>query len=736
MEETLRHSGTPIYAFIGGMMYAAGERYAHTDTAARPGLGDGYGRVRIADEVVAGLRWRSLLYLKAPVVVVQSAHDAVLWELAPAAQPVQPFAGMRCTATETVITIRHLSHCRRTKHKTHFGAWREEPVVPLAAGSQLPTYQRYAGTGWCTLMRDYARRLMASAPGTVSGETWDDAVRQAGGYLRRCRDPRTGVHAEFMRRHTAHHVGGSSLFCLIAYELERADTLDRQGDTAAARAAWQAIIMADTASVVLPELGGARLWHNTAGRQQGQLWFHTEYASGMAGYPGGQANLLAAALRVWSRHRDWPGEGRLRAGCEWLLRTQLSDGGWALAYPTVPAEEPDNQRQATAARAATGATAAAARALLTASAVWDEPGWRVAALRGLQAVNPQAPHYAFAGSGFLRDAGENEQDGVSGAELLQANLLAWQQTRAACWRDTAVALGCYLIGWQRGWGRKGGYGLVDPMVSSFAPRLALWDTMLWAEAYLALADATGDNFWQELGAWTAAHVLPYRDRLSGGWSESWALDAAGAAHPFYLENGVTVWMLRLADQLGVKPAAAAALAKSMPPAMTPSVAARVAIPVTPALRGAARAVVPAPVRRLLRRWRPVPPDDDETVPDLADVPADMHPATAIGWKLSVHTTNGWCATLVPPDESNVTRVHFPVLRWSQPVRAAAVTQRLGQAISECRVVIGDRPWRLRFGTPVDMLWRYRGTLVCETTLRALWSLGAPLTMTLEMRADD
>lgn len=744
MAGPMRHKRGPArYAFIGGLWYGGTDLGAPTTVAPRPGLGDRYGRMRVADEMLAdGTLLRSGHYLKAPVAVVQSANGATLWELTPVPGRLQPFIGLRLDGAGADLRLAHLPHHLAEKSQTHFGAWqKEEELIPLAPVAC--SVNRHDGDDWRVLLREYAARLMQGAPAVPEPARWRTAARLARHYLRRCYDPQTGVHAEFMRRHLPAHVGGAELFSLTAYELERALTLDEQGESAAARAAWDAIIMNEAASVLLPELGGARLWHNTAGRRAGRLFFHTEYATGLAGYPGGQANLLAAAVQLAARHPDWPGADRLRAGCDWLRRSQLPDGGWALVYPTLPAREEAQQRQATAAVAATGATAAAARALLRAAAATGEPAYRESALRGLRRINPRPPVYAFVGSGFLRDAGETEQDGVSGAELLQANLLAWRQTGEREWLDVAVALGCFLIGWQRGRGRVEYCGLVDPMVSSFAPRLALWDTMLWAEAWLDLAAATGDAFWRELGEWTAAKVLPFQDARSGGWSESWALDADGQAHPFYLENGITVWGLRLAEKMGVVPAAGeqgapsgggVACASGM---SLPAVSARVVLHRPPAWQTAARRLVPRPLRRLVRRWRGrLAPVDDELLPDLAVVPEEVVAAEQLGWRVITDFAGTWRLTLTPPGETPVSRVFFPVLRWAQPVTAASITGRCGGCVTECRVEFAGRTLRLGFpALPVDNVWTHAGALVCETTLKSFWSVGASLTVVVEARDD-
>lgn len=719
------YNGTARYALLGGAWYGGSDLPGGTTSSARPQLGDAYGRVRVADrQADDGTLLRSAHYLKAPIAVVQGDAGAVLWELTLAHAPSLPLVGLHCHAGRTELRQHLLAYVQQEKTCTHFGDWTETmvPAPPTAVA-----VQEWCGADWRVLVRDYARRLMARCPVAADRTAWRQAGLLARRYLQRAALPRPGVHAEFMRRHAPDHIGGNSLLTLTAYELERALTLAALDDAGTATRAWQAVILDETASVVLPELGNLRVWHNTFGLRDGKCYGHTEYATGLTGYPGGQANLLTAALRLWQQHCDWPGSERLRAGLAWLLHTQLPDGGWALVYPTLPAAEDAAQRQATSARSAIGATAAAARALLVAADALQDETYRRAALRALAAVNPRPPHYAFAGCGTLRDAGETEQDGVSAVELLHANLLAWQQTGEEQYCAAAAALGCLLITWQRGWGSDPQYhGCVDPMVSSFSPRLAAWDTMLWAEAYLALADATNDDFWRALGAWTAAKVLPLQDPRSGGWSESWALDAAGKAHPFYLENGITVWGVRLALALGadlslpVRPVADGAAL----PGVTAAISAE-----QPALvPELARALLPRPVKRLLRRLHPVRRVPDESVPSLDGIPAACRPATA-GWQVTtaVLETGAWQFVLQPPPAARVARVFFPVLRWAEPVSAVQVTASLGGVVTACAVVVGTQTLHLTFAFPwVDAVYVRDGALWCETTLAAHWCAGAPL----------
>lgn len=726
------HSGPPRYAFLGGCWYGGTELRHPGNVIARPKLGDRYGYFRVDDQTVEGILFRSGSYLKAPIAVVQSLDRAALWEI-----PLQfgwgelPFVGWQLGVDEARLEGRSLPATCHRKSRAHFGDWETETrsVPTVEFGKTV----RFDGKDWRDLVRDYATRKLILAEPTES-EWWRTVARLAKLYLGRAYSPAIGLHAEFMRRNLPTHLGGNDLFSLVTYELMRAAVLERWGEATRARGIWDRLVLDDRFSVALPELGACRLWHNTIALREGQPVGVTEYASGFAGYPGGQAGFLVAACELLTRQLAWPGRDRLRAGVEWLLQTQLPDGGWPLVVPTVPEKEDAAQRQATPPRLAVGATAACARALLAAAAVWNEPAWRDAGLRGLVAINPLPPTYAFVGSGYLRDAGEEEQDGVSGVEMIHANLAAWRQTREPRYLETATAFGAFLIPWLRGWGDGKcdcHEGYADPMVSSFSPRLALWDTMLWAEAFLALAEATGDSFWRRLGESTASRAVRSQDQVSGGWSETDVLDGYGGVRHHYIENGITVWGLRLAERLGVSPAELEFKPATDDPAARPVGVEAYLVPEPgPAgggLRRLARRLLPRALKRRLRRLG-APAESDETVPDLSVIPVGGTAPAALGWELLPAGP-----TLASRSGQPVRRILFPVLAWNEPAQSVAVKETVGKNARRVAVTLPSRVVEVTFSVPVDRVAVIGGKLVCETTLKAFWNAGAELTVNLACR---
>jgi len=738
MDETLLHNGEPRFAFLGGCWYGGTDIAAVSTVIPRPVLGDKYGLFRVADRQEGTTCLRSAYYLKAPIAIFQSDCGATLWEI-PIESPRQvPFVGIKMDKDCASLVIQYQPYTIDSKKQAHFGEWEnQKQVTGVLEQAELP--RRYDAENWQKLMRTYAQRRFLKELETSTDLEWTVAAELARHYLRRSYVPCLGMHAEFMRKNAPDNVGGDELFSLPTYELYRALALFRCGEPGITKQIWEAIITNEKMSVTLPELADQRLWYNTAILQNGRLAGKTEFSSGLAGYPGGQAALLAVALELLDENPELLGEERLREGVEWLLSTQKSDGGWTLVYPTLPQSEAVNQRQQTATTTAVGATAAGVRALLWAYSHWQEKRYLRAAEAALKEINPTPPFYSFVGYGFLRDAGEYEQDGVSAIELLQANLLAYKLTGHEEWLETARALGYYAIGWQRGWGKKEHCGLVDPMVSSFAPRLALWDTMLWAEAYLDLADVTNDSFWRDLGTFTARQALPYQDQVSGGWSESWPLDEEGNAHKFYVENGISVWGLRLAKKLNrnsvkieKKISAAIPEVKSLPKIRV-KILARAAR--DSRLRNILRRVIPIELRRLIRHLTANAVNDDEKIPVLLDLPELGTLTEPLDWKKTASWQNGCCDLLLePPVMPHPLERVFLEMTWSTAIEKLVVTDRLGENISSFRVFGPSLSVDIFLPEiKLDRIFLQAGVIYGEVTLKAFWNRGGYLRLPMIFR---
>jgi hypothetical protein len=292
---------------------------------------------------------------------------------------------------------------------------------------------------------------------------------------------------------------------------------------------------------------GGRVWHNSFRRPWGEreIRYYTHLGTGLAGYPGGQATVVAAAAERLLRS---PGvdpaiEDRLRSGASWLHHAQLDDGSWARTYHAVTDDDRSVPLESGAGSAAEGATAEGALALARAAEVLQEPAWDDAAARALRWLQERlAPGMAM--GGYLRDNRLEEQDGISAVPVIEALLVAAERGLPGGDLDLAVRAGLYLATWQRWWAREA--PSLDPLALSFKPRIAPWETVCAARAYLLLHAATGDELWRSLASEAFAPIAA-EDGLEG-YSEAIYYDERGRLHPHPMGTTyVAAAVLRLLD---------------------------------------------------------------------------------------------------------------------------------------------------------------------------------------------
>ncbi|MCE9636861.1 MAG: hypothetical protein K8T90_14245 [Planctomycetes bacterium] len=482
---------------------------------------------------IGGRVFRSSMYVKLPVLVVECGGGAVGVSF-----PTTVRAGDRRVATwfalarvgtairfEVVVpaswtTLRKLPADYHEWLPTELvpetttappGPWTTEPVRVVSGASVEDVLRRLAAA----LVPD------AEAPDAQSHA--DRALR----FLASVQDPATGAFLEWKRRGARGFLRG--WFALPTYH-RLAGTLAR-----AARADSSLRAMAElTARPLLDPAAtfaapGGVVFHNSIRRDRlGRVRFYSHLGSGVAGYPGGQANaILSLACRVTAGSGTSADAALLRAAVGWMLAQRGDDGRLPRALRLV--REPHETGLSLGPETRSdGADAEGAHALFAAAAACDEASWTAAGVGLLTHVED-----AFAKRGhlrgYLRDNREAEPECVSHVAAIRAHLAARDVTGDAGHLTAAVRHGVHLAAWIR----PARVTSLDTLVSSFGPRLAPCESLWAARAFHDLAAATGDALFARCAA-ACADVLRAEAGFPG-WTEAHYWDETGVLHPHSFE---------------------------------------------------------------------------------------------------------------------------------------------------------------------------------------------------------
>jgi len=167
-----------------------------------------------------------------------------------------------------------------------------------------------------------------------------------------------------------------------------------------------------------------------------------------------------------------------------------------------------------------GGSAECIRALLMAHRITGEKIYLSAALKGLGWLNPRA--FACLGYNYLRDAGVDEEEGISAIIAAHANLDAYETLHTRRYLDYGLAWAKYLLTWHFWWESdnlkiRGGF---DPLSFSITPRVAPYETVMVLPVYARLYRLTGDPFWSKVFTFVYCKALEFREH-DGGLSETY-----------------------------------------------------------------------------------------------------------------------------------------------------------------------------------------------------------------------
>lgn len=530
----LEAKGAPIYSFISGMFYTDRESF---DLGERPELSypyTSYYKFRIENIKEKGKIYRSLIYAKLPLMVMQFSDYYISIEFEPVirtseGKEIIPFVSFERKKGKTSISFAIANDVRV----------REKNNIWLGAGE--PKMQTYS------FMKGEKLRLLFKIK--VMKGLWYDSVngffdkkinnvRLESGVVKetmknlktalfRAWDEKCGTFGQLPWKETPGFALDKYTFGLLSYEavnllyfyeywLKNKDS-DYFYWTKRLRS-----LLLNKNMQMKPKKGRGKIWYeltNCDGKElSGNFYMHTGYA----GYPGGQATIALNLLNYFflkkqkERICDKEILKAAKDSLEYIISTQNENGSWPAAIKQKM--EPKIRLTNFEEHETTGGTAECLRALLTGYKIFKKKKYLKHALKALEYLKPkQEKGYACFGFNTLRDIGIDEVEGISAVYAINAFLDACEILGKREYLDNAMIWSSYLLSWVYWWSTEKikFKGYFHPISQSITPRISPYESLMVVSLYLRLFKFTKKQFWKNMALFTYKKVLDLVEKDGG-----------------------------------------------------------------------------------------------------------------------------------------------------------------------------------------------------------------------------
>ncbi|HOK40884.1 MAG TPA: hypothetical protein PLD27_07600 [bacterium] len=548
------------FLIIGGLLYLSNNSSIPFNEE-KKFFGENYGIFRIFDKKENNAIIKSLIYSKFPILIIKYKEKAKAYFFNPIINNAILSISLKNFDDELILEFLFTEHLIFLKTEPLISNWEEKKIIKF--DEQLLHIKIFENKNWLQILYDIVREELSKINEleeiSLDLNLLKESVFATRFFLNRIFDYKNLIHSEFIFNDCSLNFGGIELFSLLTYEFYRVYNYCRfpvlKNDFDLGIKILENLISKKFYEQI-PELNNSIVFHNTIGKKKNnELFAHTQFNTGLTGYPGGQATIIKIIGKLLNEI-ELPDELKNNLSNIFFNSLKFLDyfynsNGYSYTYPLFPANENEFYKCESSPHIITiGGTAEAINAYLEAYKFTQENNYFDKALELLEKINPDDENNFFYGYGFLRDANYNEIDGVSAIPLIFANIDTYKITQDIKYRDKAEALGFYLLTFQYFYETEKLKikFYVDPMAKSFAPRLAIWDTLLWAEAYFELYKQTKKFFWFRLFKITFYSALKYQSSVSGGVPESVPFNFIDGLSEIKIENGISCWINMIAQK--------------------------------------------------------------------------------------------------------------------------------------------------------------------------------------------
>jgi len=492
------------YAFLGGMWYTKNSFSLKQDISL-PYPFSTYYTIKIPDKVIDNVCYRSLLYIKTPLMVLQFEDSCVSLEFDPFIQinnqELFPFVGLEENDEFYIISFYLFSSFEiKKKDSAWLGFPKKEIInIDLKKGdkfnfsAKIFEYKNWKEAVEHTFKKHIPENIYIEKPGEI--------FKSAKNALFRSYDDLTGSFIQLPWKNTPGFTFSNASYSLLSYEAVRLNYFSKWADETNNEQfkKWSEKLKHHFSNPALYEkpikAGQGIIWYNMTNLTKKGLTGYFYMDCGYSGYPGGQATTAYNILQFLEKHTDEKLKDLTKQTLNYIVSTQKTNGSWpmALKQKGIIKFRPEKLSE----YETHGGTAECASALLLGYKMFKDEEMKKAAFNALSYLeNP----YPICYNG-LRDIGLNEPEAFSAVNIINAFIDAYEITGDKKYLLDAETYAYYILPWfylfdTKGWSMKFDF---HPISYSITPRLSPYETAWVVSTFLRLAKYDDEFFWEKIG---------------------------------------------------------------------------------------------------------------------------------------------------------------------------------------------------------------------------------------------
>jgi hypothetical protein len=492
------------YAFLGGMWYTKNSFSLKQDISV-PYPFSTYYTIKIPDKIIDDVCYRSLLYIKTPLMVLQFKDYCVSIEFDPfikiGNQEIFPFIALAENDEFYFISFYLFSSFEvKKKDSAWLGFPKKEKIeLSLKKGDNFDfCVKTFEYKNWKEAVEHIFKKHI---PDDITIEKPDEIFKSAKNALYRSYADLTGSFIQLPWRDTPGFTFSNASYSLTSYEAVRFNYFSNWSDEIKDEQfkKWSEKLKQHFSNPALykknPKIGKGIIWYNMTNLTKKGLIGYFYMDCGYSGYPGGQATIAYNILQFLEKNSDEKLKDLTKKSLEYLMSTQKTNGSWPMA---VKQEGLMKFRPEKLSEYETyGGTAECASALLLGYKIFKDEKMKKAAINALLYLDDTYP-ICYNG---LRDIGVNEPEAFSAVNIINAFIDAYELTKDKKYLTCAENYAYYILPWfylydTKGWSMKFNF---HPISYSITPRLSPYETVWIVSTFLRLAKYNNKAFWEKLG---------------------------------------------------------------------------------------------------------------------------------------------------------------------------------------------------------------------------------------------
>lgn len=492
-----------LYSFLGGMWYTKNSFSLKQDISL-PYPFSTYYTIKIPDKIIDDVCYRSLLYIKTPLMVLQFNESCIAIEFDPFIKinnkEIFPFITLEENDEFYFISFYLFSSFEiKKKDSAWLGFPKKEKIeISLKKGDTFNfCVKTFEYKNWKEAVEHIFKKHI---PKDIAIEKPEEIFKSAKNALYRSYDDLTGSFIQLPWKYAPGFTFSNASYSLTSYEAVRLNYFSKWSDEIKDEQfkKWSERLKQHFSNPVLykknPKIGKGIIWYNMTNLTKKGLTGYYYMDCGYSGYPGGQATIAYNILQFLEKHPDEKLTELTKKSLEYLMSTQKTNGSWpmALKQEGLMKFRPEKLSE----YETHGGTAESASALLIGCKIFKDEKMKKAAINALSYLDDVYP-ICYNG---LRDIGLNEPEAFSAVNIINAFIESYKITKDKKYLQSAENYAYYILPWfylydTKGWTMKFDF---HPISYSITPRLSPYETTWIVSTFLRLAKYNNNALWVKI----------------------------------------------------------------------------------------------------------------------------------------------------------------------------------------------------------------------------------------------